>query len=197
MANCAAGEQHPDGLADGQLMQGLALGDETAVRELYRRFGPAIYGLSRRMLSDHHLAEEATQQTFVQAYRGADRFDSNKGTLAAWIYQVCRRVCIDVYRRERRHRGGLSLDDLEARELSVVPPSIEDSWQRWQIEEAVGSLPEHQRQVINLCSFQRYTHAEAAEQLGVPVGTVKSRLFKAYRALGEMLAHVMEAPDAV
>jgi RNA polymerase sigma-70 factor (ECF subfamily) len=147
------------------------------------------------MLGDHHLAEEATQQTFVQAYRAAARFDSSKGSLAAWMYQICRRASIDLYRRERRHRNHVPLEEGAA--LMVLPPSFEAAWQRWQVDEAVATLPDHQRQVIHLCAYEHCTHVEAAERLGVPVGTVKSRLFKAYRALGDLLAHLVEAPDAV
>lgn len=186
-----------DDALEGELMKAFAAGEPESVREVYRRFGPALFGLARRMLSDHHLAEEATQQTFVQAYRAAGRYDTQKGSLASWLYQICRRVSIDIYRRERRHRDGLSLDGDEASRLSVLPPSIEEAWQKWQVDEAVGCLPDHQRQVIDLCAYQRYTHTEAAEALGIPIGTVKSRLFKAYRTLGVHLAHVAEAPDAM
>ena len=174
-------------------MARLAAGDELAVREVYRRYGQPVFGLARRLLGDHHLAEEAAQQTFLQAYRAAGRFDASRGTVASWLYQICRRASIDLYRRERRHRQTVPLDG-EERNLTVLPPSIEGAWERWQVDEAVASLPDHQRRVIDLCSYQRYTHVEAAEVLGIPVGTVKSRLFSAYRALGERLSHLADAP---
>ena len=182
---------------DGRLMRRLAEGDEAAVRDLYARFGGAVFGLARRMLGDHHLAEEAAQQTFVQAYRAAPRFDGARGGLASWLYQICRRASIDVYRKERHHQRAVSLENVDAGELTVLPPSIEGAWERWQVDEAVAALPAHQRAVIALCSYEGYTHTEAAKALGVPVGTVKSRLFKAYRALGSRLGSAVEAPDAV
>ena len=179
-------------------MQRLAAGEEDAVREVYARYGGPIFGLARRMLGDHHLAEEATQQTFVQAYRAAARFDTSKGTVSAWLYQICRRASIDLYRRERRHRNAVGLDGDETARLTVLPAGLEAAWESWQVDEAVAALPDHQRMVIDLCAYQGFTHVEAADELGIPLGTVKSRLFKAYRTLGARLAHVVEeAPGAV
>ena len=66
-------------------MEGLAVGDEEAVRALYHCFGAPVFGLARRLLRDHHLAEEATQQTFVNAFRAASRFDARRGSLRAWL----------------------------------------------------------------------------------------------------------------
>jgi RNA polymerase sigma-70 factor (ECF subfamily) len=182
---------------DASLMQRFAAGDSAAVREMYRLYGAQIFNLARRMLGDHHLAEEAAQQTFVQAFRAADRFDAGRGAVSAWLYQICRRVSIDVYRKEKRHRGTLPLDGAGDSALLVLPASIETAWVKWQIDGAVAALPQHQREVVELCSLGGHTHVEAAAKLGVPVGTVKSRLFKAYRALGNALREVVEEPDAV
>src|SRR5262245_7506493 len=84
--------------ADRELSLRFHRGDPDAIREVYGRYAGPLFTLSRSMLGNRIEAEDAVQQTFLQAWRGAARFDPER-PLSSWLYQICRRVCIDSYRR--------------------------------------------------------------------------------------------------
>ncbi len=171
-------------------MRRFRAGDPDAVRELYRVYGRAIYVVARRALGDRGLAEEAVQQTFLQAWRAAGRFEAGRSP-GPWLYAIARRVAIDLYRRERRHRSDARPDDDPG--IAVLSPSFELTWQVWEVRTALDRLPEEEQAVVRATHFLGLSHSQAAEQLGVPVGTVKSRSHRAHRRLAEMLAHLEEA----
>ncbi|HEX2369634.1 MAG TPA: sigma-70 family RNA polymerase sigma factor [Acidimicrobiia bacterium] len=164
-------------------------GDPDAVRDLYQAYGRAVFVIALRALGDRVLAEDAVQQTFLQAWRAAERFDPSRDP-GPWLYAIARRVAVDVYRRERRHR---LVTREEEPEIAALPPSFERTWEAWEVRCAVDQLPEDERAVVRATHFQGFTHEEAAERLGVPVGTVKSRSHRAHRRLAGLLAHVREA----
>lgn len=164
-------------------------GDPEAVRLLYDRYGRAVFVVALKALGDRSLAEEAVQQTFLQAWRAAPRFDADRDP-APWLYAIARRVSVDLYRRERRHR---LVDRDQESEIVVLPPSFEKTWEAWEVRVALDKLPEEERAVVKATHFLGLTHEEAAARLGVPVGTVKSRSFRAHKRLAGLLAHVGEA----
>jgi len=161
--------------------------DETAIREIYRRYGGVVFGIAMKILRDRGHAEEAAQQTFVKAWQAADRVDPNRD-IGPWLYTIARRVAIDVYRRERRH----AVVELEDREIAVLPPSIEGAWEEWQVRLAVGELPPDERDILKHMYFLGYTQVETAQRLDIPVGTVKSRSYRAHRKLAASLDHLQE-----
>ncbi len=163
-------------------------GDPEAVRELYELYGRSIFTVAYRALSDRGLAEEAVQQTFLQAWRAASRFDPEKEA-GPWLYAIARRVAVDLYRRERRHEGV----ERDAPEVAILPPSFEGMWEAWQVRTALDRIPPDEREVLRATHFLGLTHEETAERLGVPVGTVKSRSFRAHRRMAGLLAHLREA----
>lgn len=169
-------------------------GDESAIRDLYRDYGRVVFAIARRALADRGLAEEATQQTFLQAWRAAGSFDPTR-ELAPWIYTIARRVCIDLHRREARRQAD-SIDLVAERDPALLsqPAGIEESWQRWQVHRAIDALPPDEREVVRLQHLQGFTHQEIAQQTGVPLGTVKSRSHRAHRRLAGLLSHLEEVP---
>jgi RNA polymerase sigma-70 factor (ECF subfamily) len=177
-----------------ELVARFRAGDESAIRDLYRDYGRVVFAIARRALGDRSLAEEAVQQTFLQAWRGAASFDPNRD-LAPWIYTIARRVCIDLYRRESR-RQAEPLENVAEREPAMIsqPGGIEESWQRWQVHTAIDQLPPDERDVVRLQHLQGFTHQEIAQQIGVPLGTVKSRSHRAHRRLAALLGHLEEVP---
>ncbi len=177
-----------------ELVARFRAGDESAIRDLYRDYGRVVFAIARRALNDRSLAEEAVQQTFLQAWRAAGSFDPSRD-LAPWIYTIARRVCIDLYRRESR-RQAEPLDSVAERDPSLVsqPGGIEESWQRWQVRTAIDRLPAEEREVVRLQHLQGFTHQEIAERTGVPLGTVKSRSHRAHRRLATLLGHLEEVP---
>jgi len=173
---------------DRALREAFARGEETAVRRLYLLFSGPIFGLTLRVLGDRGLAEEATQLTFAKAWRAADRVDPER-PVGPWLYTIARRVAIDLYRREKRHETNDPLD----RDIAVLPPSMEQAWEAWQVRSAVEDLPETEREIVKMTHFLGYTHEETAAHLGLPVGTVKSRSHRAHRRLASTLSHLEEA----
>lgn len=174
-------------LDDRRLLDAFIGRDEAAIREIYHRYGGVVFGVAMKILRDSGHAEEAAQQTFVKAWQAADRIDPNRD-IGPWLYTIARRVAIDVYRRERRH----ATVELGDREIAVLPPSIEEAWEEWQVRLAVGNLPPDERDVLKHTYFLGYTQEETAERLDVPVGTVKSRSYRAHRKLAKSLEHLQE-----
>ncbi len=175
-------------MRDGALLRRFRSGDPDAVRVLYERFERPVFAVAFRALGSRALAEEAVQQTFLQAWRASDRFDPARDP-APWLYAIARRVAVDLYRRERRHKAS----DLDAQpEMAALPTSFEGMWEAWQVRLAVEGLPTEEFEIVRCTHFLGLTHAETADRLDIPVGTVKSRSFRAHQRLAEALAHVRE-----
>ena len=182
------------GLADAALSTAFAEGDEAAVRAVYRQFAGLVMSVAQRVLGDKGLAEEAVQQTFLQAWRNASTFEAGR-EFAPWLVTIARRVAIDIQRRENR-RAATALDDADPTDAALVtlPPSAEQAWEAGQVRLAIDSLPPDEREVVRLQHLSGCTHQQIADQLGVALGTVKSRSFRAHKALASRLAHLREVP---
>jgi RNA polymerase sigma-70 factor (ECF subfamily) len=162
-------------------------GDADAVREVYRRYAGRLHALCRSLLGDPALVDDAVQQTFLQAWRAASRFDAAR-PLSAWLYAIARRVCIDEYRKASRAPAvGREDDQIDG---VVDGPSFDRAWTVYEVRRAVDELPADEREVVRLASLEGWSLPEIAAHLGVPVGTVKSRSFRAHRRLTAALAHL-------
>lgn len=160
-------------------------GDPEAVRELYRRYSRPMYTVALRSLGDRGLAEEAVQQSFLQAWRAARKFDPERD-VAPWLFTITKRVAVDLFRRERRHQRHETLD----RDIAELPPGFESAWLAWEVRRALDDVPAEERDVLAATHYLGLTHEQAAEQLGIPVGTVKSRSHRAHRRLAVLLEHL-------
>lgn len=180
---------------DPGTLRAFRAGDEGAVRDVYRAYGRLVFAVAHRVLGDRGLAEEATQQTFVQAWRAASGFEEGRDP-APWLATIARRVAIDIQRREAR-RPADPLDDAPVTDGALVrePPSADALWTAWEVRAAIDDLPPDERSVVRLQHVDGYTHQEIAERLGIAVGTVKSRSFRAHQRLAARLRHVREPPD--
>jgi RNA polymerase sigma-70 factor (ECF subfamily) len=167
-------------------------GDTEAVRAIYREYGRLVFAVALRALDDRGLAEEVTQQCFVKAWRASAQVDEDR-ELGPWLVAIARRTAIDVYRRESL-RAGAPLDAVPADDPALVtaPASAETLYETWEVRQAVGQLPQEEREVVRLQHFEGMTHRQIAERLGVAVGTVKSRSFRAHRRLAAALGHLRE-----
>lgn len=170
-----------------RLMARFREGDPDAVRGLYEEYGRAVFAVAYRSLGDRGLAEEAVQQTFLQAWRAAHRFELGREP-GPWLYAIARRVAVDLYRRERRH----ATVDRDEPEVAVLPHTFEGTWEVWEVRAALDRLPIEERQVLQATHYLDLTHRETAERLGIPIGTVKSRSHRAYSHLAELLSHLEE-----
>src|SRR5689334_1926028 len=126
---------------DVDLAARFASGDAGTIRVVYQVYGRLVYSIAYRTLGDVGLAEDATQQTFVQAWRAAATYDPSR-PLGAWLTTIARRVAIDVYRRERRHRNLESINSSDAA-LVTLPPSAEQIYDVLQVRQALAELPDH------------------------------------------------------
>jgi RNA polymerase sigma-70 factor (ECF subfamily) len=184
-------------VGEAELAVKFAAGEPDSVGELYRAYGRLVYAVAFRVLGDVTLAEDATQLTFVQAWQNASTFDSTRA-LGPWLATIAGRAAIDTYRRNRRHRLSRNVDDLDGGgvddisdpALVTLPPSAEAIYDAWQVRRALDTLPDPDRELIRLQHYAQLTHSEIAEQLEIPVGTVKSRSFRAHRRLAGLLGHL-------
>jgi RNA polymerase sigma-70 factor (ECF subfamily) len=167
-------------------------GDPDAVRTVYREFGPLVYAIARRTLGSVELAEEATQQTFVKAWRAAASYDATRD-LGPWLATIARRTAVDLHRRESRRVAG-SLADVPDDHPAVVelPPGIDRAFEVWAVRRAVDELPPDEREVVRLQHLEQLTQVEVAARLGLALGTVKSRSYRAHRRLAARLGHLRD-----
>lgn len=158
-----------------------ALTRERDVREAYAAHAAELYGFAVRSLADPGLAEEAVQETFLRAWRAGERFDPQIGSLRTWLFAILRNVVIDLGRaravRPTVAEGGI--------EPSVEP--FDEALLSWQIEEAMRRIGADHRRVLVETYYRSRPYAEVAEELGVPEGTVKSRVYYGLRALRVVL----------
>jgi len=161
-----------------------ALGNERDVREAYAAHAGELYGFALRSLGDRGLAEEAVQETFLRAWRAGDRFDPQIGSLRTWLFAIVRNVVIDLG-RARATRPRLVED---AAEPAVEP--IEEVLLTWQVEEALRRIGEQHRRVLLETYYRGRPYAEVAAELGVPEGTVKSRVYYGLRAMRVALEEI-------
>jgi RNA polymerase sigma-70 factor (ECF subfamily) len=167
-------------------------GDPDAVRTVYREYGRLVYSVAYRILGDRGLSEEATQQAFLKAWRAAAGLDTNR-EIGPWLATIARRAAIDLYRREAV-RAADPLESVAPSDpaLATNPQSAEAVYDVWAVRQAVDALPEDEQQVVRLQHFEGMTHSEIAERLGLALGTVKSRSFRAHQRLAAELAHLRE-----
>jgi RNA polymerase sigma-70 factor (ECF subfamily) len=162
------------------------------VQTIYRAYGGLVYSIAYRTLGDRGLAEEATQQTFVKAWRAASGLDENR-EMGPWLATIARRTAIDLYRTESR-RSGSALESVPPGhpELTYEPESAEALDRVWSVREAVSELSPEEQEVVRLQHFEGLTHTQIAERLGLSTGTVKSRSFRAHRRLAARLQPLRE-----
>jgi RNA polymerase sigma factor (sigma-70 family) len=180
-------------LDDADLASWFASGDADSVRVVYQTYGRLVYSIAYKVLGDAGLAEDATQQTFVQAWRAAGSYDPTRA-LGAWLTTIAKRVAIDVHRRERRHRNLDDVDTSDSSTLVTLPPSAEQIHDVGEVRRALDDLPAGDRDLIRMQHFDELSHAEIAEQLEIPLGTVKSRTFRAHKRLAGLLSHLRADP---
>ena len=162
--------------------QTFTLEGEAGVRAAYRAHGAELFGFALRALRDPGLAEEAVQETFLRAWRAADRFDPEIAPLRAWLYSIIRNVVVDLTRaRAARPQVVHSPSVVDLREQEGDP--FDRALVAWQVEEALRKLGEDHRRVLVETYYRARPYAEVAAELGIPVGTVKSRVYYALRAL--------------
>ena len=179
-------EQAYQGLRDGQLVELVARKDASALEALYDRYGRAAYSLARRILTEETLAQDVVQEVFLSLWRDADRFDAGRGTVATYLLSMTHHRAVDVVRREERLRRWRTSDEgleFEADPMPGVEDQVQTSERRAEVRAALEELPAAQREALLLAYFGGYTQREVAALVGVPLGTVKTRMAAGMRKM--------------
>jgi RNA polymerase sigma factor (sigma-70 family) len=178
------------GLRDGQLVGLVAEKDAGALEALYDRYGRAAYSLALRILTDQTLAQDVVQEVFYSLWRDAGRFDAARGTVATYLLSMTHHRAVDVVRREERLRRWRTTDErleLEPDPRAGVEDQVEAGERRAGVRAALRALPTPQREALLLAYFGGYTQREVAALIGVPLGTVKTRMAAGMRKMKEAL----------
>jgi RNA polymerase sigma-70 factor, ECF subfamily len=194
--------QPQDALApDLSIIARIAAGDERALGELYDRYGRMAFSLAVSIVSDPADAEEVVADAFAQVWRSASMFDSDRGSVVAWMATIVRTRALDLLRAQRRRarvieRATVMTDDGESPALAPAPESTERGAEQSEaaalIRQSLASLPAPQRRVIELAYFGGLSQSEIAEQLSEPLGTVKTRMRAGMEKLRNVLRPLME-----
>jgi RNA polymerase sigma-70 factor (ECF subfamily) len=158
-------------------MARIATGDEPAFAELYDQLAHAVYGVVLRVVRDPAQSEEVSQEVFVELWRHAARYDAARGDVRSWAVTIARRRAVDRVRSEQSLRDRQLRHAAAAAGLPDDPPDVVlDSLDRVRARQALAELSDAQRQALELAFFGGLTHVEIADQLGVALGTVKTRI---------------------
>ena len=186
--NRFAVRKHHAHLSDEALVALVARADEDALAELYDRVSRIAYGLALRVLRDERHAEDAVQEAFLQVWRSAATFRAERAKASTWILTLVHRRAVDLVRREERRQADPLTDDSA---LGEAPEDTEEAaWLRFErerVQAALKQLPDVQREALELAYYGGFSQSELADRLGVPLGTIKSRMFVGLARLRELL----------
>jgi RNA polymerase sigma-70 factor (ECF subfamily) len=172
---------------DAALLARVAEGDLShPLEELYDRYATRLYGLGLRLLGDPGLAEELVQETFVRLWQSAGRYDPDRGSVSGFVFTIARRLAVDLWRRPSS-KPFAELEEAGANPERDPADAVDQLLVGLNVRDALASLPDGQREVLELLYLQDLSQRQVAERMGVPLGTVKTRAYYGLRALREAL----------
>jgi RNA polymerase sigma factor (sigma-70 family) len=182
----------PGDVEDLELHRRLSEGDRAAFDDLYRRYGPTAYGIAYRLTGQRLLAQDVVHDAFLALWRAPEAFDAARGAFRTFFLSLVHHRAVDTIRREERLRAR------QDRAANLEPAEDEDpservvdedfvAGRRREVREALEDLSAEQRQVLEMAYFRGMTQAGIAQELGIPLGTVKTRTFAALRKLRRAL----------
>ena len=167
---------------EGALVQRACAGDSRAFERLYREHAGKVYGLCLRLTRDAHLAEDCTQDTFINAWKALPQFQT-RSSLSTWLH----RIAVNVSLGRRRKASPVMEPAAEDEEGAGGGFLLETPLEVRELETAIGALPDGARDALVLHALYGYSHGEAAEMLGIAEGTCKAQLHRARKLLRERL----------
>ena len=184
-----------DALREDELLACVVRRQEAALGILYDRYGRLVYAVALRITGDRQTAEEVVQDAFQNVWQAAGSFQPGAGSVSAWLLGIARHRAIDAIRskRERARARELELDDTLLPNAALdVDQEVAQHLLRDAVRTALATLPPNQRQAIELAYYGGLTRVEIAENLGEPVGTIKTRLRLGLLKLRDLLRSVQE-----
>jgi RNA polymerase sigma factor (sigma-70 family) len=181
------------GARDRDLIRRVADGDREAFRSLFGRYAQTAMALALRVLRQYHLAEETVQEAFLSVWRNPDAYDAERGSVRAWLMSTVHNRAVDMVRREeaQRRRAEEAVADVQIEGDDPADEVVEEiglPQERKAVREALASLPDEQRKVIELMYYDGLSQSRIADRLELPLGTVKSRTLLGMRRLRTALA---------
>lgn len=164
---------------DRELVAAAREGDIDAFERLMRAHADAVYGHAFRFFGDAQAAEDVVQEVFVKVYRSLGSFDE-RSAFSTWLFRITRNVCLDMFRAGKRRPVPVDPVDLA---IGMTPDHAQTVVDTAAVEEAMRALQPEDREALGAVTLFGLSYAEAATELGVPTGTVKSRVFRARRTL--------------
>jgi RNA polymerase sigma-70 factor (ECF subfamily) len=180
-------------LSDVDLIGQASQGDPQALEVLYDRYSRVVFSFALRIVNDQQIAEELLQEVFFRAWQQGGSFRASKGTFLTWLLSITHNMAIDEVRKRKRRPQRSDSDDPDVVLAAVADggPSVEDEvWLRSlreRIARALDTLPNAQREAIELAYFRGMTHREIADALGEPLGTIKTRMRLGMQKLRDQL----------
>lgn len=177
-------------LSDRGVMALVARGDQSALGELYDRYGAVAHSLALRVIRDRELAEDVVQEAFVTLWKSASSYDPERAKPSTWILTLVHRRAVDMVRHSARRRATPlepGVAEAIAAEGDEAGSRVWGSIVRERIGKALKRLPDEMREAIELAYFEGYSQSELSELLNVPLGTVKTRTFRGLSLLREDL----------
>lgn len=178
---------------DETLLYLIASAHTDALGELYDRYGRLVFSVAYNATSDPNLAEEITQDTFLRVWQRAESYNPQTGKVVGWLTSIARHRAIDLYRRGSV-RSDAHADPLEeildfnlVDEGPDVETSLENQQSRQHVRWALSQLPHEQRQVLALAYFRGLTQGQISQMLGLPLGTIKTRIRLGMQKLRQIL----------
>jgi RNA polymerase sigma-70 factor, ECF subfamily len=180
-------------ITDPELLRRMHLGDESALEALYARYGGLLYTLALRIVGDRELAREVVQDTFLRAWDSGASYNPQRGRVPWWLMGIARNRAIDLL-RSRSHQQRIRERTARLAEAPAVPPhDPSDAMSaRRAVLDALRDLSEGRRMAIELAYYGGLTQTEIANELGEPLGTIKSRTRDAMEQLRMLLAPLIQ-----
>ena len=166
----------PDKLSETDLISGLRLGDKKTIEVLYDMYSGSLYGVILRILKEEETSEDILQETFLRIWQKFNYYDSSKGRLFTWMCNLARNLALDKL-KSKGYVNNSKNEKLSDLQFTVDHQfNVRNNPETIGVREIVLKLKPEHRCIIDLVYFQGYTHVEAAEELKIPIGTLKTRM---------------------